>query len=255
MNRQTTLSLAAGLALTALFSAPPVAAQSPAPLETGFINGQVTIGKDTMVYVVYVPWDYTPEKQWPVILYLQGSTLEGTDGIKSMMYGLGQQVWLRPKRFPCLVVFPQLPVAGVAWNDQRYEALTLRVLEEVIQKYHGDRSRLYLTGVSLGGDGTSWIAADRPSLFAAAIPIAAGAGCSQDLAWLAQTLRRLPLWVFHGDKDPVVPVSCSRALVAALRKAGNANVQYTEYPGIGHDSWDLAYGDPKVIVWLLAQKR
>jgi predicted peptidase len=221
-------------------------------METGFIHAQVTRGSTTMVYTVYVPWDYTPEKQWPVIVSLHGDTLEGNDGIKPMMYGLGQQVWLHPERFPCLVLFPQLPQTNrfITWTDSPYESMTIRILNDVILKYNGDRNRLYLTGFSKGdGWGT---AANFPTLFAAAVPTA-GAPCAKDeLAWVSSQLRRMPLWVIMGENDNA---ECARAVVAALRKAGNTNVQYTEYPGIGHDSWDLAYGDPKVIEWLLAQKR
>src|SRR5438105_1033472 len=115
MNRRILLSLAASLALTALFASPPGAAQAPASLETGFLNGQVTTSGVTMSYVVYVPWDYAPEKQWPVILFLHGGGADGHDGFKPVVGGLGQQLWLQPQLFPCLVVFPQMPFAG-SWS-------------------------------------------------------------------------------------------------------------------------------------------
>jgi predicted peptidase len=100
-------------------------------------------------------------------------------------------------------------------------------------------------------------------LFAAAIPIAGWVGAlgsppktpTQAEIQVAQALKSLPLWVFHGGADPNVPVGFDRQLVALIQAQGNANIQYTEYPGVGHDAWDLAYGDPKVIAWLLAQKR
>jgi predicted peptidase len=246
MNRHTPLSLAASLALTALFASPPVAAQAPASLETGFINGQVKASGITMRYVVYVPSYYSPEKQWPVILFLHGSGAQGIDGFAPVTHALGLHVWQRPELFPCLVVFPQLPSGD--WSSSN-EVPTLQVLEEVVQRYHGDRHRLYLTGLSLGGSGAWQFAYDHPDLFAAAMPVA---GCAGSPPKVAQALKSLPLWVFYGEKNGP---GCARALVAAIRAAGNPNVHYTEYPGIGHDAWDLAYSDPKVIEWLLAQKR
>jgi predicted peptidase len=94
MNRHTALFLTASLALTVLLSEPPVAAQSAPAIETGFIDGQVTVSGTTMLYIVYVPWNYTPEEQWSVILCLHGSTIEGKDGFKPLLWGLGPHLWL-----------------------------------------------------------------------------------------------------------------------------------------------------------------
>ena len=270
MNRRTTLSLAASLALTVLFVSPPVAAQSPAPVETGFINGQVTANGKTMVYVVYVPRNYAPDKQWPVILFLHGSYGWGTDGFQPVFHtlargsndlatlnttagALGVAVMRNPQRFPCLIVWPQMPSAG-DWQGT-IEDLAIRILEQVIVKYNGDRNRVYLTGISLGSRGTWMVAADHPDLFAAAMPIAS-APCVGPAAReeMAQKLKSLPMWVFQGGKD-VEPISCVRALVAAVQAVGNPNIQYTEFPDLGHNVWDMVYDNAQAIAWLLAQKR
>jgi predicted peptidase len=269
MNRYTALSLAASLALTVLFGSLTLPAVGD--VETGFINGQVTANGKTMVYVVYVPRDYSPAKQWPVILFLHQSTIEGHDGFlplftdlprggnatpaniaQSMLTGagsLGVAVMRNPQRFPCLVVWPELPSAG-SWSGI-YNDLALRALEEVVEKYNGDRNRLYLTGISLGGAGTWTLAAVRPDLFAAAMPIAGGG----NPATMAPALKSLPIWVFHGGADMTVSPASDRAMVAAIQAEGNPNIKYTEYPGLGHNVWDMAYDDPAVIAWLLAQKR
>src|SRR5207248_1822646 len=144
------------------------------------------------------------------------------------------------------------PGARGGWSG-RSAREALQALEEVVQKYHGDRSRLYLTGVSMGGYGTWDIATEHPNLFAAAMPLCGGT--SYHTNETAQALKSLPLWVFHGDKDATVPVVNSRALAAAVKAAGNPNVRYTEYPDVDHNCWDIAYNDPKVIEWLFAQKR
>jgi predicted peptidase len=263
--------LAAGalaVRLTTWIAAPPVAAQDPVP--TGFLNGQVKANGRTMVYVVYVPRNYVAEKQGPVILFLHGSLAEGHDGFHPLMNtlprgtnfniaagstvagSLGVAVMRNSQRFPCLVVWPQQPEGTAGWGGPNAD-LALRVLEEVVGKYNGDRSRLYLTGISSGGGGAWTMAADHPELFAAAIPIAAAGNSPTEKA--AQALKSMPLWVFHGGADRDASPAVDRKWVAAIQAAGSTSIQYTEFPGMGHNVWDTVYDDPKVIAWLLAQHR
>jgi predicted peptidase len=261
--------------------APVAAAQSPPPCDTGFLNGRVDGGGKTMRYVVYVPHDYTPERQWPVILFLHGAYADGQDGFapvfttlppkgpyvpenllestRSVAGSLGVAVMRKPQQFPCLVLFPQAPsqqpsldVSG--WSGINGD-LALRALEAVIEKYHGDRNRVYLTGLSLGGEGTWKLASDRPELFAAAIPIAASEFLGLPPVKVASALKSMPIWVLHGGADGLIDPAKARDRVNALQAAGNAKIRYTEYPGVDHNCWDLAYNDPRVIEWLLAQKR
>jgi predicted peptidase len=199
--------------------------------------------------VVYVPREYTPKQKWPVILFLHGAGERGNDGFAQARVGIGPELWAHPERFPCLVVMPQAPREGRwsgPWND-----LALRAVDDVVRKYHGDRDRLYLTGLSMGGFGSWEIAAAHPDKFAAVIPIC-GRGRPAEMA---SALKSLPIWVFHGDADTAVPVQSSRDMVEAIKSAGSTTIQYTEFPGVGHNSWDTAYRDPKVIEWLLAQRR
>jgi predicted peptidase len=225
-----------------------IVARAAVALETGFINGVVKSGSNTMPYVVFVPREHTEEKEWPVILFLHGAGERGSDGFLQVRVGIGPQLWLNPRRFPCLVVMPQAPSAG-DWSG-KYNDLALRAMEEVIEKYHGDRNRLYLTGLSMGGFGTWDIAANYPERFAAIIPICGGGDPAT-----APQFKSLPIWVFHGGADNVVPPRFSRDMVAAIKAAGNITIQYTEYPGAGHNSWDRTYANRLVIEWLLAQKR
>jgi predicted peptidase len=248
MNQRTTLSVAASLALIVLFGS--LALPAVGGVETGFINGKVQANGKALLYVVYVPRDYSPDKQWPVILYLHGGSADGTDGFHQVfLYGIGLQLWQFPKRCPFLVVMPQHPNRP-GWNGD-WNHLALQALEEVVTKYGGDRTRLYLTGISLGGQGTWQLAADHPDLFAAAMPIAS---TSISLK-IAPALKSLPLWVFHSGGDTVASPKSDRALVAAIQAEGNLKVQYTEYAGTDHDVSQVTYGNPKVIEWLLAQKR
>jgi len=218
------------------------------PVETGFIRGIATLDDRQMPYVVYVPRDYSPDKQWPVILALHGAgESAGRDGLRPMAVGIGAQVIWNSSRFPCLVVMPQ---TADSWSG-RYADLAVRALDDVVAKYHGDPSRLYVTGLSMGGNGTWVVASKYPERFAAAIPIC-GWG---NPASMAPKLNSMPIWVFHGDMDSVVSVSNSRKMVEAIQAAGNPNIKYTEYKGVDHNAWDRTYQNSQVIAWLLAQKR
>jgi predicted peptidase len=238
------------LLLMALVGSPPVAAQSSPLLPNSFIIQTVQANGQSMPYAVWLPPDYSPAQQWPVILFLHGGGHRGADGIFPVLDGIGPQLWQNPKRIPCLVVMPQLPSAVREWDGSRNN-IALEALEAVVVKYGGDRNRLYLTGLSVGGDGTWRLAAAHPELFAAAMPIA-GRGSAVVSVSQVPALKSLPLWVFHGGLDDP---TYDRKLVAEIQAEGNPNIQYTEYRGVGHNVWDLAYADPKVIAWLLAQKR
>ena len=116
------------------------------------------------------------------------------------------------------------------------------------KEYSIDPQRIYLTGLSMGGYGTWDLLARKPDLFAAGVPVCGGGDEST-----AEKFAKVPVWVFHGDKDTAVPVGRSRTMVEALKKAGG-HPKYTEYAGVGHNPWDKAYADPKLMNWLFKQK-
>jgi predicted peptidase len=236
------------LPLLVVFAVTLLVSRPAAAVETGFINATVEADGQTMPYVIYVPRDYTTKQRWPVILFLHGAGERGDSGLSQSQVGIGTAIRMNPERFPCLVVMPQAP-RGSRWSGPTNE-LALRALDAVIRKYRGDRSRLYLTGLSMGGFGSWEIAARYPERFAAVVPICGGGDPST-----ATALKSLPIWVFHGDQDEAVPPRRSREMVEAVKVAGGTTIQYTEYPGVGHNSWDKAYSDPELITWLLTQKR
>jgi predicted peptidase len=241
----------------ALFAA-RTAVAAPA-VETGFIDAIVHAGDMAMPYVVYVPRNYTPDQKWPVILFLHGAGQRGMDGLKQTQVGIGGAIRSHPERFPCIVVMPQCPpsrawgqgIRGFNTPSPDTVTLALAALDAAVDKYHGDPDRLYLTGLSLGGFGTWEIGTRHPDKFAALMPICGG-GRPADAA---TALKDLPIWTFHGDADPTVPIQRSREMVEAIKAAGSTRIRLTEYPGVGHNSWDKAYNDPEAITWLLAQKR
>jgi predicted peptidase len=237
-----------GLCLLILLALLPRNATSDqTTVETGFLNGTAEINGRKMPYVVYVPRNYTPDAQWPVILFLHGSGEIGSDGLRQVTSGIGPHVLWNSRRFPCLVVMPQ---TTSSWTGVNID-LALQAADDVSLKYHGDPDRLYLTGLSLGGNGAWNLAYRHPERFAAIVPIS-GWGSP---ATMAPKLKSLPIWVFHGDHDSVVPVKSAREMVAAIQAAGNTNIMYTEYPGADHNVWDRTYDSSKVITWLLSQKR
>ncbi len=141
-------------------------------------------------------------------------------------------------------------------------------LDAATQEFNGDADRTYLTGLSMGGYGTWDVAGKWPNRFAAIAPICGGirlparvatqTGVPQSespdpYADAAKKVGSVPIWVFHGGADPTVPVTESRKMVEAL-KALNADVKYTEYEGVGHNSWDKAYSEVEFPVWLFAQR-
>jgi predicted peptidase len=227
-----------------------IGCRSPSASEPPFQRGTVSASGLSLPYAVYVPPGYSPKKRWPVILYLHGFGERGSDGVAHTRTGFGPMLRQHPDRFPCLVVMPQAPRSRLRWQGDVNE-LAVKALDTVVHKYRGDRRRLYLTGVSMGGAGCWRIAAAYPHRFAAVLPIC-GRGRP---AVMAPKLRSLPIQVFHGAEDPVVPVECSRTMVRAIRAAGGRSIRYTEYEGVGHYCWDRVYSDPEVIAWLLAQER
>lgn len=237
-------------------------------VQTGFLDRSVTIGSATYPYVVYLPRNYDRSRSWPVILFLHGAGERGSDGHRATQIGVARAIRSTPERVPAIVVFPQAPLES-RWLEQPAAAAML-ALDRSIVEFRGDPERVYLTGLSMGGYGTWHLALEHPGRFAALVPVCGGIlpqatttsvrqspltmQAADPYAFVAQELRHLPIWIFHGEADTTIPVSESRRIAEELRKAG-AGVRYTEYPGVGHNAWDPAYAEPELWQWLFAQRR
>ena len=248
---------------------------SAAFADTGFLDRSGTFQGESYSYQVYVPANYTPELTWPVITDLHGNGRQGSDGIQPTRSGMADLIRQDRSLFPAIVVFPQGKV-GTRWLFPALEELMIAELDRTISEFHGDSRRLYLTGFSMGATGGYRIAYRWPDKFAALVCIAGRVEPGKDytpqeldidrrtnqfvtapdaFAALALRIRKLPIWIFHGDQDQTVPVEQSRQLTASLKSAG-ADVRYTEYPGAGHvPAAAKAYADPNMIAWLLKQHR
>jgi predicted peptidase len=243
------------------------------PARAGFQEKIAFAGGGPHRYQVYLPDSWSARKKWPVILFLHGWGERGRDGARQVDgSGLGPAVRAHPERFPFVIVFPQSGEDKV-WSDADMSELALKALDASVEEFNGDRNRLYLTGLSMGGYGVWELASRRPGLFAALAPVCGGLrwpkACvlaprglprrvlalhREDGAYekAARSVGRTPVWIFHGDADPTIPVAESRAMAKALSAAG-CDPRYTEYPGVGHNAWDFAYADPELPAWLLRQ--
>jgi predicted peptidase len=203
---------------------------------------QVPVALD---YLLFLPEAYATDasKKWPLILFLHGAGERGSDLGKVKVHG-PPKIVEKKKDFPFVVVSPQCPGNGW-WDSFALNAL----LDDVLAKYRIDPARVYLTGLSMGGFGTWDLASRHPERFAAIAPI-----CGGGSPMAVFRLRDMPVWVFHGDKDPLVPVKLSDDIVDAFKKAG-ADIKYTRYEGVGHDAWTQTYDNPELYTWFLAHER
>jgi predicted peptidase len=230
-------------------------------------------GSDTLRYRIMYPLKYNPKKKYPVLLFLHGAGERGNDNNAQLTHGskLFADTANREK-FPAIVIFPQCPYTDfwanikiakertdstpleieypVDWNISKSLGMVSQLIDSFASTRPVDNSRIYLGGLSMGGMGTFELLWRKPGFFAAAFPICGGGNTIK-----AETYGKdFPIWVFHGEKDPVVNVDNSRKMVAALQAAG-AKVKYSEYPGVKHDSWTNAFAEPELLSWLFSQKK
>jgi predicted peptidase len=243
-------------------------------IETGFLNREVKLGSVSYRYQVYIPINYTQGKLYPVILFLHGVGEWGEDGLLETQVGLGPAIRQARERFPFIVVFPQARRYQLWMSEMA--TLALKTLDQTVVEFNGDSQRLYVTGISMGGSGTWYVAARAPDKFAAIVPICGFvdikrldipaefkalilednpfAKSPDPYVAIASQISKVPTWIFHGGADPVVSPDESRKMFQALKALG-ADVKYTEYGGVGHDSWDRAYAEPDLVPWLLSHHR
>ena len=216
-----------------------------------------------LLYRMLMPKDYNEAKKYPLVMFYHGAGERGDDNYKQLVHGMSDFASDEiMDKYPCIVVAPQCP-SGVQWVDVPWGGdshtmpskptepmrQSLDLIESLQKSLSVDQNRIYVTGLSMGGFGV-WDAVQRhPDLFAAAVPICGGGDAA-----LAKKIAHIPVWMFHGDKDTAVKTSRSRDMTAALKKAGGSP-KYTEYPGVGHNSWAQTYRNPELYAWLFAQQK
>jgi predicted peptidase len=234
------------VALSSLLIAITAYSQDVYPKELTFQPGNTTITKTATAYpyLIYMPGMYCPDvdEQWPLIVFLHGSGERGSNPELVKKNGPPALIgdW---EDSPFFLVSPQCP-EGEVWDNERLMAL----VKEIRGKYHIDSTRMYLTGLSMGGYGTWNLASTYPGVFAAIAPV-----CGGGSRLLAHKLKDTPVWAFHGEEDNIVPPSESLRMTEAVNTAGG-NAILTLYPGIGHNSWEPAYANTELYTWLLSHQ-
>ncbi len=237
--------------------------------DTGFLNREVQVAGVTYRYLVYVPREWTKDKKWPVILSLHGVGERGDDGLFSAEIGLAKGIRRKASAYPFVAVFPQCR-PGMTWSDNAMQDMAMAALEATIKQFRGDRERLHLTGLSMGGFGAWDMAIRYRGTWATVVVVCGGLkpltafpeihsqqidlNLPDPYAETAKHIGNVPVWIFHGAKDATVPVEESRRMNDALRAAG-ITVRFTEYPDVGHNAWDKAYLEPELPAWMLAQRK
>lgn len=223
---------------------------------------------DTLRCRILFPKDYNASKKYPLLVFLHGAGERGNDNEAQLMWGADLFIKNQSNGHPAIVIFPQCPKNDQWANYKRVMngdksefkldpnapmkkplELVNSLIDSMMASGKVDKKKIYLGGLSMGGFGTFELLSRRPETFAAAIPICGGA----DNETISNYRPNLPLWIFHGGSDPVVPVEFSRNVYAALKNS-HPNVKYTEYPGVGHDSWKNAFAEPELLNWLFGKK-
>ncbi len=229
--------------------------------KTGFLP-RVHKGPDgDSKYVLFVPHGYTGAKEYPLILFLHGAGERGDDGETPVKQGIGNAIKFKggEQKFPFFVIFPQARVKG-SWKAGMPDAdRALAILAEVQKAYKIDNKRLYLTGLSMGGSGTWSLAAaeggfsNPPWPDGLENPSSAAPICGGSNPATATMIKDIPCWCFCGDKDGAKLVESNRTMIKALQAVGGTP-RYSEFPFVGHNSWDPAYATPELYSWFLSHK-
>ncbi|MFQ3598131.1 MAG: prolyl oligopeptidase family serine peptidase [Chloroherpetonaceae bacterium] len=213
-------------------------------------------------YRFFTPAVTSSQKTYPLVLYLHGAGERGNDASNLVLKNGAWEFAKRQTQYPCYVLVPQCP-KEMKWSPYQKELgyyrlsdtasliqeLLIELLNDVQRRYLVDTSRVYVVGISMGGFGTWELVMRNPSRFAAAVPICGGGDVTQ-----VRRIQHLPIWVFHGTDDQVIPVHWSRTLVDSLKALGSP-VQYTEFPNVGHNAWSPAFANEALYEWLFSQKK
>jgi predicted peptidase len=216
-------------------------------------NGEVAVKQKagelkttvTCKYLLYLPEGYGQKgKKWPLMVFLHGAGERG-DNLELLKLHGPPKLIEQGKKFDFIIVSPQCPAHQ--WWPAKADVL-IALFDEIESKYDVDKDRVYLTGLSMGGFASWTLGCGYPERFAAIAPI-----CGGGEKLLAPAMKSLPIWAFHGAKDPIVPLARSQEMVDAVNAAGG-NAKLTVYPNAEHDSWTQTYDDPALYEWFLSHR-
>ncbi len=222
-------------------------------------------------YRLLLPKHFNPQKSYPVIIFLHGAGERGIDNEKQLVHGNRYFASKKNRRdFPAIVVFPQCPEENYwanvdfIWQDDGSRifdfkpergptaplAAVMQLIDSLVQLNYTDNSMFYVGGLSMGGMGTFELLYRMPDTFAAAFPICGGGNPSTVATWAS----KVPVWIFHGAVDAVVPVDLSIKMYQEACSNG-AHLGLTIYPEVNHNAWDYVFLEKQLLTWLFNQKR
>lgn len=244
---------------------------SQAPNLSSFDRGSFISKGDTLAYRILFPQNFDPTKKYALILVLHGAGERGNDNEAQLKFG--PELFLKDTiraKYQAIVVFPQCPTNSY-WSNVKIETNAsgkfifnfveggeptqamkslMGLVSQMLDKPYVDKHHMYVGGLSMGGMGTFEILRRMPNVFAAAFAI-----CGGDNTLNARTYaKKVPLWIFHGEKDSVVPFDHSQVMVNAIKAAGG-NPKFTVYPNDDHNSWNDAFSESQLIPWLFSNRK
>ena len=233
--------------------------------QIGFEKQYYIKNADTLNYRILYPKDFSKEKKYPVVLFLHGAGERGDDNQSQLTHG--SELFLKHQEdFPAIVIFPQAPKSDY-WakvdvnretvpfqfnfkNDEpstKSLQLVMQFMDDLMLKTYVNTTQVYVGGLSMGGMGTFEIIYKRPQMFAAAFAICGGANPE-----IAKSYPKgFNIWIFHGQKDQVVPASYSEEMALSINHNGG-NAKLSLYPKDNHNSWDSAFSEPYLLPWLFS---
>lgn len=244
----------------------PLMAKAQTPSVNDVYSKEVFIdsNNNTMLYRLLAPSKVKADTKYPLVIFLHGSGERGSDNEKQLIHG--GSVFSNPAnsdKFPAFVIFPQCKEKAWTNNidasifmpgspippESKTEKTLIDLVENVIDNYPIDSSRIYIIGISMGGIATYDLVCRYPELFTAAVPI-----CGAINPDRLNTVQNVKFMIFHGEEDDKIPAICSREAYKTLSKSG-AEVEYIEFSGIGHECWSSAFNYPEFLSWLFSQKK
>ena len=237
--------------------------------KTLFSKEQFIKGGDTLNYRMLLPENFDVNKQYPVLFFLHGAGERGGDNEAQLIHG--SKLFLNSanrKNFPAIIIFPQCPqddywanvIIGDGKTTERFSfqkggkprksmELLVALVAKMKSERFSDNNRFYVGGLSMGAMGTYEILRRKPNVFASAFAI-----CGGDHVENVRNYRKVPLWVFHGAKDNVVPIQKSELVVNELKRL-KGDVKFSIYPDANHNSWDPAFAEPDFLSWIFSYRK
>ncbi|WP_159476311.1 prolyl oligopeptidase family serine peptidase [Dyadobacter sp. 3J3] len=205
---------------------------------------------DTLRYRFMKPLDYNPENKYPLAVLLHHGGAHGTDNIIQVEGSNAPffSNYVSKRKYPAFLFIPQCP-QNLSWADPAFSKLIFEAIDDLEKQFSVDTKRRYVMGISGGGLGSWYFIGTHPEMFAAAIPMCGGTDPG-----LSENMTHVAIWAFHGDKDPLAPVSSTRSIIAGIRKAGG-HPKYTEFANADHNIGGQVQRIPHLLDWLFAQKK